>query len=269
VSKTLINNIKWLRKSRGLTQDDLAKKIDLTRSIVGSYEEGRAEPGLENIQKLAYFFGVTIDELLSRDLSKKGSKSYAVKDIEGLGLRILPVIVDNEDQNEFISVVPIKAAAGYAQGYTDPEFVEEMPKFRLPLPQVQNRGSLRVFQIKGESMLPVPAGAWIIGEYLENWRQIRDGQCYVFILNDQDNIVYKRAYNKIEDAGEVLLKSDNLTYNSYPVKTDEILEVWKAIGYISFEIPEPNVNTSIVNLTSMVMELKGELDKIKNEPNSK
>ena len=43
-------NLKHLRKVKGLTQGDFAAKIGINRPKVGSYEEGRAEPSLETLQ---------------------------------------------------------------------------------------------------------------------------------------------------------------------------------------------------------------------------
>ena len=49
-------NLKFLRKSKGLTQGDFALKIGINRPKVGSYEEGRAEPNLVTLQNISHFF---------------------------------------------------------------------------------------------------------------------------------------------------------------------------------------------------------------------
>jgi transcriptional regulator with XRE-family HTH domain len=49
----LNENIRFLRKQLALTQDQFAQKLDIKRSLVGAYEEGRAEPRLELLQKMA------------------------------------------------------------------------------------------------------------------------------------------------------------------------------------------------------------------------
>ena len=88
---TYINsNIKYLRKLKGYTQAALAEKIGLKRSLVGAYEEGRAEPKITTIQKLSALFQTSIDALIDMDL---GRGLDAVTDLTGKALRVLPIVV--------------------------------------------------------------------------------------------------------------------------------------------------------------------------------
>ena len=48
----LNENIRFLRKKKGWTQDKFSKKIGIKRSLVGAYEEGRADPRLNNLLKI-------------------------------------------------------------------------------------------------------------------------------------------------------------------------------------------------------------------------
>lgn len=56
-----------LRKSRGLTQEELAEKLYVTRSAVSKWESGRGYPNLDSLKGIAALFSVTVDELLSAD----------------------------------------------------------------------------------------------------------------------------------------------------------------------------------------------------------
>lgn len=69
----LNTNLSYLRKSKGLTQDEVARVIGKTRSAVGLYETGYREPSLENLIKMAEYFSVSIDDLLLKDLRPQGS----------------------------------------------------------------------------------------------------------------------------------------------------------------------------------------------------
>lgn len=60
------NVLKSLRKSQGLTQDELAKILKISRSTVGMYENGSREPDYETLESIADFFNVDIDYLLGR-----------------------------------------------------------------------------------------------------------------------------------------------------------------------------------------------------------
>lgn len=54
-----------LRKSRNMTQDDLAKGLKVSRSTIGNYEIGIREPDFEMLEKIADFFNVSMTELLN------------------------------------------------------------------------------------------------------------------------------------------------------------------------------------------------------------
>jgi transcriptional regulator with XRE-family HTH domain len=62
-------NIKKIRGIRGLTQQQLAEKLDVTRGSISSYEEGRAEPKIETILKSAEYFGLSVEALLREKLT--------------------------------------------------------------------------------------------------------------------------------------------------------------------------------------------------------
>lgn len=60
------NVLKSLRTARSLTQDELAKKLKISRSTIGMYEKGAREPDFETLELIADFFNVDIDYLLGR-----------------------------------------------------------------------------------------------------------------------------------------------------------------------------------------------------------
>ena len=54
-----------LRRSKGLTQEELAEKLYVSRTAVSKWESGRGYPNIESLKELSRFFSVSIDELLS------------------------------------------------------------------------------------------------------------------------------------------------------------------------------------------------------------
>lgn len=56
-----------LRKSRGLTQEELAARLYVSRTAVSKWESGRGYPGIESLKAIASFFSVTVDDLLSTE----------------------------------------------------------------------------------------------------------------------------------------------------------------------------------------------------------
>ncbi len=73
-----------LRKKRNLTQEELAKRIGITRAALSHYEKDRREPDYETLQKFADFFDVKIDYLLGRtnDPSPLGKQSASKKEYD-------------------------------------------------------------------------------------------------------------------------------------------------------------------------------------------
>ncbi len=261
-------NLKFLRRRKGLTQQDLADKLGIRRSSIGAYEENRATPRYDTLEGISDFFEVSIDMLVRKNLSqlseddfqdyKKGGKL----DVDGRNIRVLQVAVDYKNRENII-YVPQKASAGYMNGYADTEYIEELPKFYLPM---LGNGTFRAFEINGDSMLPMKSGTIVIGEYVENWRDIKDGQTYI-IASDTEGIVYKRIYNRIssDSSGELLLKSDNAIYPPYNIPVEDVREVWKAKMFLSNDFPEPDV--SLEKLSAIVMDIQKEMIRMKGDDN--
>jgi len=259
MSHYLAQNIKYLRKERGFTQEGLANKLGINRAALGSYEEGRAEPKLAVLQMMAQYFSCSLDDLLYQDFAL--GKQRAVSDKKGQKLRVLSVAVDKEDK-ERIVVVPVKAAAGYLDGFSDVDYIESLPSFSLPLQELGRERSYRLFQIKGDSMNPIPSGSYIISEYVQDWTQIKDDHCYILITQDE-GIVYKRVLNRLSDE-ELILKSDNPEYKPYSIGSEMIAEVWKAIGYISLQLPETGGDPLSANqIMSALIRLEKDVKEVK------
>lgn len=228
----LAPNLKWLRGQQGITQTQLAEAVGLNRPVIGAYEEQRAEPKISVLNDMAEYFGISVNDLVNLDLSKKKKSKAAAE----TGLRVLSVVVDGSSDKERVALVPAKAAAGYLNGYGDTEFVETLKTFDLPFTELQRDRTYRMFQIKGDSMLPIPDGAYIIGSYLENFNGVRPGECYIFVT-DNDGIVYKRLGKNGKKANAFVLTSDNTSYDPFEVPMSDVKEIWNAHGFVSFDLP--------------------------------
>src|SRR5690606_15244578 len=250
----IASNLKFLRKKKGLTQQQFADSMAIKRSSVGAYEEDRAEPKYELLKRIAEFYALTMDELAYEQIDEKwkpAPKSTASN------LRVLSISVDAQER-ENIELVPVKASAGYLNGYADPEYISDLPKFSLPIFQ---QGTYRAFEIKGDSMLPLPSGSFIIGEYVENWNDIKSGQTYV-VISLNEGVVYKRVGQKFKNDRGLKLVSDNKEYDPYWVPADEILEVWKAKAFLSTELPEPNPEPTLEGLSSMMAQMQKTINSV-------
>ncbi|MCF1423252.1 XRE family transcriptional regulator [Mangrovimonas futianensis] len=249
--KIVSKNIRQLRQLKGLTQEILAEELKVTRSRISSYEEGRSAPTIEFLIDLSDYFKIPIDILLRNDLTKAQDTSF----IEVGNRRVLfPIMVDNDNEN-LIEVVPVKATAGYLAGYDDPEYIEHLQKIKLPfLPT----GKHRAFPIKGDSMLPMKDGSYVIGRFVEGREDIISGKTYVLITLNE-GMVYKRVLNQIKEKNTLLLISDNTNYAPYEVSIDEVLELWEftcSINTQEYDERELKISSIMNMFNSLGVELK-------------
>lgn len=248
-------NIKFLRKKFGFTQETFAEALDINRPSVGAYEEGRADPRLTTLSKMAELFKVSVDELINDDLTKENH-------VPKQNVKVLAVTVDDADE-EHIQLVPTKAAAGYTNGYADPEYLTDLPKFNLPV--LPKSGTYRAFEIQGDSMLPIVSGSIVIGKYTEQLSDIRNGNTYV-LVTQSEGVVYKRVFNYIDEKGKLYLVSDNRSFDAYELDPREVLEIWEAKAFISLEFPDPNAanELSMDQLANMIGNLRSDVEKLKS-----
>lgn len=247
------SNIKFLRKKRSLTQQQFADQIGIKRSLVGAYEEERAEPKYDLLKVIAAFFDISIDDFIKEEINEKWQPKPKGN------LRILSISVD-KDGDENIEMVPVKASAGYLNGYADPEYVAALPKFYLPM---FKQGTYRAFEIKGDSMLPLVSGTVIIGEYVENWADIKAGETYV-VVSKSEGVVYKRIGNRFKENKKLKLISDNPVYEPYEINGEDVLEIWKGKGYISTHLPEPTPEPTMESLTAMMAQMQRSIAGLKS-----
>jgi len=254
---TLSKNLRFLRKQKGYTQEELCEKLGVKRTMISAYEDGRSEPKLAALRTLADVFSVTVDELLNRDMEQEGRAGVQKRNVN-----ILTVAVDSSD-NEHISLVGQKASAGYLNGYADPEYMENLPQFHLP--NLSRSKTYRAFEINGDSMLPLVPGTIIIGDYIEQLSDIKSGKTYILVTGTE-GIVYKRVFNYIEEKGCLYLVSDNEQYKPYEVPASEVFEIWEAKAFISTDFPNPkdkNNPVSLEDISRMISELRTEIVRLK------
>ena len=59
-----------LRKNKGITQEELAQSLYVSRTAVSKWESGRGYPNIDSLKAIAVYFSVTVDDLLSGDQGK-------------------------------------------------------------------------------------------------------------------------------------------------------------------------------------------------------
>ncbi|TNF43760.1 MAG: LexA family transcriptional regulator, partial [Bacteroidetes bacterium] len=228
-------NLKFLRLRRNKSQADLASELEITRTTLSGYEKN-VQPPFRNLIKISEYFNVSLDALIKYKLDvlsefqlSQIEKGFDV-DVTGNKLRLLTITVDSNGK-ENIEMVPLKAQAGYTTSYGDLDFISTLPKFKLPF--LPENKTYRTFQIKGDSMLPIPENSWVTCSYVENWEHIKNGKACV-VVTKNEGIVFKLVYLRL-DSGVLLLVSSNRNYNPYEIPISQVLEIWQFETWNSFE----------------------------------
>jgi transcriptional regulator with XRE-family HTH domain len=255
-------NLLLLRKHRKKTQDDIAVAVGVSRTNYVKYESGGTTPSLPVLIALSDYFKVGLDYLIRMDLSKMGKLDlYQLEShyLKGTYLRILPTTI-GPDGKENIELVTERAKAGYKAGFADPEFIGQLPTFRLPFLHPERK--YRAFPVSGDSMLPIPDGAYVVGEYVVEWDSLREGEAYLLVMRD-DGIVFKIIGEQtIRKDGKLLLLSRNPLYQPYQIHISEVMEIWKFSLYLSSLLPGETLSqeellAALARLQEDVSEIKG------------
>ena len=234
---TIGSNLKALRKRKKLSQEEVAKALSLFRSTYSGYENGVAQPNLENLLLLSDFYQVSTDFLLRENFEKFNDSDW--KRIEYGNSSVV-----DQNNEEVIEMVPLKASAGYVSGYADPEYLKVLPTFSLPFLSKQKK--YRSFPIQGDSMPPVVEGSFVVGEFIQNWQSIRSGTPCI-VVTKEDGIVFKVLNNMLEESGSFQLCSTNTLYKPYMVHVNSIVEIWRFVNYISPELPDVQMDTNSIS----------------------
>jgi transcriptional regulator with XRE-family HTH domain len=262
------SNIKFLRGRKKLTQDQLSIALEINRSTLNNYENGISGPSIQSLVLLSDYFHVAIDTLLRVDLAKLRERQlYELEHgqdvfLKGSNLRVMATTVDRQNRDN-IELVSEKAKAGYTNGFSDPEYISELPVFQLPFLSPERK--YRTFQINGDSMLPIPDGAWITGEFVQDWNEIKSGELYV-VLTLNEGLVFKQLKNELTEHGHLQLISLNPAYQPYQLGAPEIREVWKFVHYISREVAETPLTDNMISLQLKLLteEIRGLKQRIEN-----
>lgn len=120
-AKIIGSNIRYERKRRGLTIDDFAKVIGMAPGFLGLIERGQRGTSVKNMVAIAEFFDISLDDLITKDLSNGGTD---MKDMENTrsakARRALKSLVSSltEDEIVFITSV-IKSMNKMNTGFID------------------------------------------------------------------------------------------------------------------------------------------------------
>ncbi len=226
-----------------LNNFSFSKRIGVTGTTIDSIVNGRPQPdgtrkktkpGYDVLKIIIDTFNINPDFLFGKSpimLKDNLPKHQTYSEI--------PKVVTTDNQGkENVIYVPVKARAGYLEGYGDPEYIEALSSFHMPY---LTNGTYRCFEVSGNSMAHTFFdGDLVFGKYVEHIDDIKNDKVYV-IVSTNDGVVLKRITNRIEHLKKLVLSSDNHNgnYPDYTINIEDICELWEVIMYTSKQIPQP------------------------------
>lgn len=203
-------NIKKIRGVKGLSQQAFADLFDLKRATLGAYEEQRSEPKIETIIKIANYFSIPIDDLLTSELTVN----------KLLQFRDNLTIETSEVEKEHFAKVPCiteKNSKDYIEHHSKEPFVRDLPILQLPI-NVEKK--FRAYTVMNLEMTNSEKGLYpkdiVIGEYVPNSviKKLNNGVLVFALVNDE--LILRRLYvtksNIVLRAEHKILRTKSLRF---------------------------------------------------------
>lgn len=146
------NNIKKIRKTKNMSQLAFAELFDLKRPTLGAYEEGRSLPKLETVIKIAHHFGISIDKLLTEEVTVNQLSKF--DDLLLMG-------ESTPQKKDKILFLPAEKIMSYCQTPDKKTFKSSLSKIEFPFISLSNG---MAFQLK-DDLGPYISGDILIGKY--------------------------------------------------------------------------------------------------------
>jgi transcriptional regulator with XRE-family HTH domain len=274
----LVNeNIKILRKRMGMTQEKFAEVLGIKRSLIGAYEENRAIPPADNLNRISKVFGITLDQLINysyeKEFNRQRDHTMEPSNADQYPIERKPVFQNS--QRELPSVQPslfeplksqdykgkgikyIKSSLfdKYISGNDFSQYSENLPFLQLPFFTQEN-----LWAFDSPKDFPMD-NCILIVEKILNFDNIVEGENHL-LVSISSGFKYCRVYNQIRLKGVLLTNSDKAGISSSEFKVSDIKEIWKPISFISKSMPMPEI--SLDGVQSRVESLKAEIDFILN-----
>ncbi|AEE18434.1 DNA-binding XRE family transcriptional regulator [Dokdonia sp. Hel_I_63] len=245
-------NIRKIRTVKTLSQQSFAELFDLKRGTLGAYEEGRSEPKIDTIIKIANYFSIPIDDLLTKELTVNSLLKFKAN---------LTTDHDIITKQAFASIpcITSKNAKEYLL-YNDKEaFVSDMQVLQLP---INPEKEFRAFTVDNLEMSSNDKGLFpkdiVIGEMIPKdvYKKLNNGHLVLAVFEDQ--LVLRRCYLS---ENTITLRADHKNIDDLEFPIQEVKELWR-IRYVFYHrVPElaDGLEEKMAMLQAQFLQIKGEL----------
>jgi transcriptional regulator with XRE-family HTH domain len=211
-------NIKKLRRLKSLSQTDFADIIGLKRGALGAYEEGRSEPKIETVIQTANNFSISIDGLLTRELSINELLNFDTN-----------LTTDETQLRKAYPKIPFINKASYSdyvQYYNKDNFISKLPYIEWPVEDTSK--TYRFYEVSDLEMSNSEGGLYpkdiILLEKVELSPEFTPFKALVLY----DELKFR---NIGLDNNLITLKAEHPAIEDIVIDKPSIKEVWKLIGY--------------------------------------
>ena len=217
-------NIRKIRAVKNLSQTAFSELFNLTRASIGAYEEGRAEPRSDTIISIAKYFGVTIDDLLTKELTVNDIHHFDVYKLQALR---------SKKASTKTPLITSMDYAGYAKNHKSAEYIGSLPCISLPHFDTTNR----VFEFEAKNhrsvFSEICAGDLLICKKLdiENYTP-NENSIEVLIIND---LVLMGVVSQSSEKQQYCI----LQFNGESLKyhLTEVSEIWRLVSRVTSNLP--------------------------------
>lgn len=242
-------NIKKIRSIKSLSQQSFADLFDLKRGTLGAYEEERSEPRIETIIKIANYFSISIDDLLTSELTVNKLLKFKGE---------ITTMVDEAKKDHYAKVpcISLTEIENYIANHSKSLYIANLPFLRLP---VNDQTTYRGLTISNLEMTNHDKGFYpndiVIGELIpqSDIQKINNGSLVFVVL--EDAIIFRKGYTT-KDA--IILRADHKGAEDIQTNIANIKELWQIRFVFCKRIPEFSDN-----IEDQLVLIQNELSKIK------
>jgi len=221
-------NIKKIRNVKGLSQQAFAELFELKRGTLGAYEEGRSNPKLETIVKIAGYFKIGVDELLSSELT--------VNRLLHFNDKITTNTADLKTE-EFAKIPCITETlqTAYIQNFSKQSFIDKLPMLQLPLDPAVDYMAYTVPNLEmswlGKGFFPKDI---VVGKKVDANGYPKNTESMLALVLTNQQLIFRRL-SLIDSV--FVLQADHENIEPINIAKPDIIQLWEICHVFQYRIP--------------------------------
>lgn len=226
-------NIKKIRAIKGLSQQSFAELFSLKRATLGAYEEGRSEPKIDTIIKVANYFSISIDDFLTKEITV----NQLLRFNGGITTDINQIVKASFQEIPFVNSLNSKL---FVANFKTSQSYKSLPTIRVPM---EGNLDFLAFMVKDLFMVSEEEGLFpndvVMGER-RGPEALIEGDVVVVMVN---NLLLIRRFANA-DAGYELV-ADHIHIPSIHIPFEDVVYFWKVSFVFLKGYPKPTSKLAV------------------------